>query len=220
MKKIALRAARSLALGGIVMAASPAFAQEEIEFQGFRVGGLAGFDVVSAGVGDEVTGGGEIEDTDLEGAAFYIELGRDFQIGNLVLGFGSEYGTSTASVEITDGTALEEVETGVDFFIGARVGAVVGDRTMIYAKGGYTNNEVKYTVDDPELGTFELDPGVDGFRIGVGVEHMISSSFYIKGEARYSNYSNLELTRPDDTELDIGIDLDRTQVLVGAGFRF
>jgi len=220
MKKNALRAARSLALGGIVLAASPAFAQEEIEFEGFRVGGLVGLDVVSAGVGDEVTGGDEIEDTDLEGAAYYIEIGRDFQIGNLVLGFGSEYGGSSASVDVIDETTLEQVETGVDFFIGVRVGAVVGDRTMIYAKGGYTNNEVKVEIDDPELGMIELDPGVDGFRIGVGVEHMISSSFYIKGEARYSNYSNLELTFEDDTELDLGIDLDRTQVLVGAGFRF
>ena len=219
MKITAARTVRTLVLAGFALAATPAFAQEEIDFSGFRVGGLAGFDVVSAGA-DDITPGDEIEDTDLEGAVFYIELGRDFQIGNLVLGFGSEYGTSTASVEVLDGTALEELETGVDFFIGARVGAVVGDRTMIYAKGGYTNNEVKYTVEDPELGTFELDPGVDGFRIGVGVEHMISSSFYIKGEARYSNYSNLELTGPDESELDIGIDLDRTQVLVGAGFRF
>jgi len=220
MNNIAARFARNLALMSIALAATPAFAQDEVKLDGFRIGGLAGLDLVSAGAGDEVTFGTEIEDTDLEGAAFYIEIGRDFRIGDLVLGFGSEYGTSTASVEVTDGTVLEELETGVDFFIGARVGAVVGDRTMIYAKGGYTNNEVTYTVDDPQLGTFELDPGVDGFRIGVGVEHMISSGFYIKGEARYSNYSNLELTGPDETEIDIGIDLDRTQVLFGAGFRF
>lgn len=220
MTNTALRAAQTLALASMAFAATPAFAQDEIEFDGFRVGGLVGLDVLSAGIGDEVTPGEEVNDTDLEGVAYYIELGRDFQIGDLVLGFGSEYGSSSASVDIIDETPLDQVETGVDFFIGARVGYIVGDATMIYAKGGYTNNEVKLEIQDPELGLIELDPGVDGFRIGLGVEHMISSSFYIKGEARYSNYSNLELTLPDETEVDLGIDFDRTQVLLGAGFRF
>lgn len=231
MTKIAVRTARSLALATIALAASPAFAQDEVDFNGFRAGVLVGYDSVSPG--------DEAEDISLDGFAYYAEIGRDFQIGDLVLGFGSEYGSSTASDEVIDGPVSESIETGVDFFIGARVGYVVGGRTMIYAKGGYTNNEVKIEIDDPDFGLIEADPGVDGFRIGAGVEHMISSSFYIKGEARYSNYSNLELTFDDisedvtdtitdgegtptfeDDELDLGIDLDRFQLLVGVGVKF
>ena len=106
------------------------------------------------------------------------------------------------------------VETFGDvLLLRGRLGFVVGGRTLLYAKGGYTNAgfDTRYTSPNstPAIDIHDKDH-VDGWRLGAGAEVKLTDKFYLKGEYRYSNYSS------DDA----GIDAKRHQVVGGVGVRF
>ena len=188
--------------------AAPAFAQDadaDSSFTGPRVEVITGWDRVD----DASTPGTDAEDGVVYGGA----VGYDFQLGGAVLGFeGEATGATTrqrATSVIVPGDSFR-VKAGRDLYVGGRVGFVVGERALIYAKGGYTNAQVdtRYingatTVDDKET--------LDGWRLGAGAEVNLTGNIYVKGEYRYSNY-----TQANNTQ----IDLDRHQVVGGVGIRF
>ena len=101
------------------------------------------------------------------------------------------------------------VSAGRDLYVGARAGVVVGERALIYAKGGYTNARFNthYTSTTSDI---EDHDTVGGFRVGAGAEVKLNDKLYLKGEYRYSKY---------DSD-DVGVDAKRHQVLGGVGVRF
>lgn len=134
------------------------------DFQGPRI-------EVTAGA-DDVTGG--FDPTDVTyGAA----LGYDLQFGKVVVG-----------VEATAANVFDRADLGV----GARIGYVVNENVLAYARGGYTNLD---------LGRRE----VEGLSVGGGLEVNVAGPVFIKGEYRY-------------TDFEAG--LGRHGGLVGIGFRF
>lgn len=222
MKKILF----SLA-AGTAMASAPAMAQDVAPvdpFSGFHVEALAGYDVSKAGssVDDDVN---EDNDQSIDGLAYGVGAGYDFRMGNFVAGPEAEVTWSTAKTKFDDGDfegfGIGNVKTNRDLYVGARLGYVVTPRTMVYAKGGYTN--AKFDVNNAS-GTIETnrDIDADGWRIGAGVEQAISNNVFAKVEYRYSNYEKGELDYtgdfPDGQRFDL--DLDRHQVMAGVGVRF
>ena len=96
-------------------------------------------------------------------------------------------------------------------FAGARLGYVVGERTLGYVVGGYENlrNKTSFNgtlngVDAPKRG----HDSENGFRVGAGLEHAISQHAFIKAEYRYS-WTGAE--SPSSV---------RHQIVSGIGFRF
>ncbi len=209
-----------------IATSAPAMAQSADDpFTGFRVGALAGFD--SSRAGDEVDDeANEDNDQSIEGIGYGVEAGYDFNAGGVVLGVEAELTDSTADVEIDDGDfegfGLGDVETGRDIYVGARVGTLVGDNALVYAKGGYTN--ARYNISSSFDGDdFRSSIDADGFRVGAGVEYAFGTNTFAKLEYRYSNYGEAEIDFEDDglADVDIGeIDTDRHQVMAGVGFRF
>jgi outer membrane immunogenic protein len=126
---------------------------------------------VTAGV-DDVTGG--IDPTDVTyGAA----LGYDLQIGKVVAG-----------VEATAANVFDRADLGA----AARLGYVVNENVLAYARGGYSN----------------LDLGarsVDGLTVGGGLEVNVTDSVFTKVEYRYTDFEQ---------------GLGRHGGLVGIGVRF
>ena len=126
---------------------------------------------VTAGA-DDVTGG--VDPTDVTyGAA----LGYDLQFGKVVVG-----------AEATAANVFDRADLGV----GARLGYVVNDNVLAYARGGYTN----------------LDLGrrsVDGLTVGGGLEVNVVGPVYGKVEYRYTDFEG---------------GLGRHGGLVGVGIRF
>ncbi|EJL34291.1 outer membrane protein [Novosphingobium sp. AP12] len=222
MKKILF----SLA-AGTAMASAPAMAQNVAPvdpFSGFHVEALAGYDVSKAGssVDDDVN---EDNDQSIDGFAYGVGAGYDFRAGNFVVGPEAEVTWSTAKTSFDDGDfegfGIGNVKTNRDLYVGARVGYVVTPKTMIYAKGGYTN--AKFDVRNASgTVTTNRDLDADGWRIGAGVEQAISNNVFAKLEYRYSNYEKGELDYrgdfPDGDRFDL--DLDRHQVMAGVGVRF
>lgn len=227
MRKIILAAL----LAGTV--AAPAYAQsgEASPFTGLRVEGLVGYDSLKSGNDDDdgVDTSEDEGDESIDGVAFGVGAGYDFDLGGLVAGIEGEFSESTAeqeSDETIDGVAFTSgVEVGRDLYIGGRLGFRVAPSTLLYAKAGYTNTSIEANVDGGGE-RFEFDTNVDGYRVGAGIEQLFGPSAYGKVEYRYSNYSNLDFS--DDFDLDefesedfdTNIDLDRHQVVAALGWRF
>lgn len=180
-------------------AAAPALAQPAAPFTGPRIEALVGYDHLR---GD---GGGR------DGVSYGVGVGYDFQIGGAVAGIEGEAGDSSVS-QCQNGfvTAADRICVNAkrDLYVGGRLGAVVGPRTLVYAKAGYTNQRVGVNYTDGTqagAGNFRLAENLNGVRVGAGIEHQLGSRTYLKAEYRYSNYEK---------------GFDRHQVVGGIGVRF
>lgn len=213
--------------------ATPAFAQEAPVHSGFRIEALGGYDQIKISVDEDVAGEELSGSTD--GVLYGIGLGYDYSTGGLVLGVEGEIAQSSIGQDvafdeeeiegsIVDGTA--GLHVAEDIYLGGRIGAVAGN-TLFYAKAGYSMATVKFdaagTVDG-EPGELAADLGMNGVRIGLGVEHQFSGRFYGKLEYRYTDYSDAEIEAEGEElgvdELFDYVNVKRHQVGLGLGYRF
>ena len=119
-------------------------------------------------------------------------VGYDIQRGGTVFGVEAEGTGSTTDSCSGAGTAASPsicLKAGRDLYAGGRVGAVLGDSTLLYAKAGYTNARVRLTSYDGTTTSTLTGKNLDGVRVGAGVEHNFGGA-YGKVEYRYSNYQD------------------------------
>lgn len=209
--------------------AAPAFAQSAPAnpvFTGPRVAALGGYDAIRPGSTEDSDLDGD--DQTVDGFLYGGEIGYDFAAGGALIGIEGEVSDSTGKVEVNstdpDFFGFGRVETDRDLYVGLRAGILATPRTLVYAKGGYTNTRLDVLASD---GVNETDANfkLDGYRLGAGVEYAIGNSFlqngFVKLEYRYSNYGDAEFELSNGTELDsFDIDTDRHQVVAGVGIRF
>jgi len=212
--------------------AAPAMAQTGAPFTGLRAEAIAGYDSLESGNDDDdgVDTSDNEGDESINGVAFGVGVGYDFDLGGVVAGVEGEFTESTGKQdfdETIDAPFSSRIETGRDLYIGGRVGFKVAPTTLVYGKAGYTNTAIEGAFEGQDAGDrFEFDSNVDGYRLGAGVEQMLGSNSYAKVEYRYSNYSNLDFSDDfdlddlDAEDFDTKIDLDRHQVMAAIGFRF
>ena len=211
-------------------AATPAMAQDVASnpFTGFRVEGLVGYDTLQSS--DDTADGSESTDETIDGVAYGVGAGFDFDLGGFVAGVEGEFMDSSGEQEANETINGVSTQFGLDVsrdvYIGGRVGVALRPNTLLYAKGGYTSTRLESQIEDT-TDSVNFDSSVDGYRIGAGLEQQFGSGFglgassYAKVEYRYSNYSDFRVgdqVFEDDGEFDI--DLDRHQVLLGLGVRF
>lgn len=219
MKKgLALIAATSL-----TAVSAPAFAQDA-EFSGPWVAGVAGYDINKAGSSqdDDVN---EDRDESVEGLMYGAAVGYDIDLGTMVVGAEAELTDSEADTDYDNNFntfGLGAVDAGRDIYAGVRAGYKVAPRTMVYAKGGYTNARYNYVGTDGET-RYNRSLDTDGWRVGAGVEQKFGTNTFGKIEYRYSNYKEGEIDFeaediPDSDRFDI--DTDRHQVVASVGMRF
>lgn len=183
---------------------APACAQDDQPFQGPWVGASVGYDHFSAGGGED--------NSSSDGIAYGIAVGYDFKLDKIVLGIEAELTDSSVKASATDvlevGDAIG-LAAGRDIYAGLRLGMMVSDNAMIFAKGGYTNQRFSstYTLDNE---TEKASGNTDGWRLGAGVEFDLGKPF-ARIEYRYSTYGTFS-----DTELETS----RHQAMVTAGLRF
>ncbi|RYF06975.1 MAG: porin family protein [Oxalobacteraceae bacterium] len=147
--------------------------------------------------------------------------GYDVRTGDVVVGvLGEISGTKNKNCGTYDIAAAPPIPSFAGrvcyrsqraLFAGARLGYVVGERTLGYVLGGYENLRTKYSVDGTLNGADAPQHSHDsenGFRVGAGLEHAISEHAFIKAEYRYS------WTGPQDPTSV------RHQIVSGIGVRF
>ena len=222
MRKFVLAAASLAAL-----TATPALAQsapsdpDTPAFNGPRAGVLLGYDRVQPG---QIANSNIDDSNSADGLTYGGDVGYDVQKGRWVFGVEGEVTGSTSKVTNNPSAAgalgYGRVKAGRDLYAGARVGYAVAPRTLLYAKGGYTNQRLDLVASD---GTTETGRhyNLDGWRAGAGLEQKLGSNTYAKIEYRYSNYGNarLEYASGGNTN-NFSVDTDRHQVVAGVGFRF
>jgi outer membrane immunogenic protein len=161
---------RILAITALALAtvATPAFAQEEHDFNAGHIKIIGGLDSVDDGVSDD------------NGGVYGVAAGYDFDLGAFVGGIEGEATLAATKACIT--TAC--VEAGRDLYGGVRIGVKVGGASMLYVKGGYTNAQVNGTLSGAVITREEFD----GVRVGIGAQTVVGRNLYFNIEYRYSNY--------------------------------
>jgi outer membrane immunogenic protein len=198
----------ALAAATAAVIATPALAQDgpppaygpsaNGPFTGFHVDGLVGW--------DQLRNGGH-----KSGVAYGVGAGYDIQRGNIVLGIEGEATDANTRQRNYDVFATGDrlrTDAGRDLYVGGRIGTVIGGRTLLYAKAGYTNARVGVRYDDGTsagLDDFRYHTNLDGVRVGAGAEYAIGPNSYLKAEYRYSNYEQ---------------GYSRNQIMGGFGFHF
>ncbi|MFA6112568.1 MAG: outer membrane beta-barrel protein [Sphingomonas sp.] len=189
--------AAAITLSGFV--AGPALAQDK-PFEGASVTVIGGVEV-SQSFGDAKVG-----------ALYGGQLGYDWQSDHIVFGLEGEVTGATATDCTTyyypgGANARSCEKPGRDLYVGGRVGTVLGESTLLYAKGGYTNlrRAFDYTSGGSGPASYSGSGTTDGFRVGLGVEKRLESGLTLKTEYRYSNHEG-----PYSSH----------QAVVGLGYRF
>lgn len=214
--------------GGSALVSVPALAQtaadEGSTFTGPRVEAILGYDINKAGssVDDDVN---EDNNHTTKGLLYGVGVGYDVDLGGAVIGAEAELTDSTAKTGFDNGQfagfGIGNVKANRDIYVGARVGAKVSPKVLLYAKGGYTNAKFDVRSSDGTT-TFRDDLDADGYRLGAGAEYAFSKNTFAKVEYRYSNYKKAEIdldgTLPDSERFKV--DTDRHQIAAAVGWRF
>lgn len=217
--------------------ATPAQAQD---LSGFRLEGRLGWEQVGTNATlpnpdeDEDEDGDELLIASDKGSdpSFGVELGYDVQLGSsFVLGAyaGADLSNTEMCAElIEDDLACTELER--TFTVGARAGLAVGETSLVYVKGGYSNGKFATTYDadvtdnddDDAVAIEEFSGTESGFHIGGGVELGLTESLYAKVEYVYTDFGSRShlLEEMDDDAPGLTLGSDRHQVIAGIGLRF
>jgi outer membrane immunogenic protein len=209
----------SIALFALTAAiAAPAAATD---FAGARAELRGGWDRTTIGVSyndasDSISGSDH-----KDGFNLGAEIGYDFQAGqSLVAGAyaGIEGATTKVCSELV-GNDRACLKLGRNFTVGARLGAKVSPLVMVYAKGGYSNGQLRTTYDNADDPTLDVRDHVNrgGFHIGVGGEVAVGRQGYVRAEYVRTNYNDYDYADPD---VHVNVDGHRDQGLVGFGIRF
>ena len=222
MRTLLLTAAASaIALASAVPAAAQDRDDNATTFTGPRVGVLLGYDKLQPGS----TQNSSISDNNSANGLLYGgDIGYDVALGGIVLGAEGEVTGSTGKVSNNPVAAgalgYGRVKNGRDLYAGVRAGFRAGSNTLIYAKGGYTNQRLDLTANNGTTTTGQHF-NLDGWRLGAGVEQGIGQHTYAKIEYRYSNYNNARFEYANGANTNnFSVDTDRHQVAVGVGYRF
>lgn len=212
-----------LAAGSAIALAVPAAAQDDSTFTGPRIEALIGYDSARPGSTVDIDNDEDV-DQSIDGVAYGVGAGYDFDFGSAVLGIEGEFMKSEAQTDFdTTGFTtfgVSNIEAGRDLYLGARAGFKASPRTLLYVKAGYTNAKMNVLATD-NMTDVETDLNLDGWRAGAGAEMAITDNIYLKGEYRYSQYQEGEVEAPSGLETDrFDVDLDRHQVMFGVGARF
>jgi outer membrane immunogenic protein len=166
---------------------------------GAHAGGGLQHDSFTNGTGNFEGGSNSNGNLNGTGAIAGGQVGCNYQDGNWV--FGLEGEGSWSSIKTTSfssnsrGTETEGFTTknNNDFTIAARVG-IAFDRTLIYGKGGWAwgsfdfNNTSTFTGDGSSTFIQSGSATLNGFLVGVGIEHALTRNWTIKAEYDYIGF--------------------------------
>jgi outer membrane immunogenic protein len=213
---ILIAAATAAALAGPVAAQTTdtdnAFTGPRIEVHG-GVDRIHGKERVNDGV-TTVTAGRH--DTN---GFFGGQIGYDYAIrGSTVVGVFASYDLSNNKVCDSAGSISSCLKAHRNIEGGARIGEVLGGKTLVYVKGAYVNGRFGADASNLTTGAFASATSKrDGWRAGAGVEEALSRHAYVKAEYNYSRYNRFD---GDLGAEDVSLRLNRQEALAGVGLRF
>ena len=201
-----MKKALALAVIGAGIVATPAMAQDTRAPGGLYVGVLGGYEGVDVDSADGTA------TASADSAVYGINAGYDLSLGSAFVGVEGELSTSDGSTSFPDsfGGAREGLETGGQYYIGARAGFALTPGIAAYGKVGYTALDTKAFTDSGSLD--ELEKNTDGIRYGAGLQVQLPGPLEGRLEYRRSEYNDLADAGQGDATTD--------QVVAGVALRF
>ncbi len=201
-----LIATATLAIAASIASISPAAAQET--FQGVYAGVEAGWSQNKIGRAETEIGRADVQ-TSQDSATAGIFAGYNQKVSDRIV-LSAEAGFSIGfddAATRTAGSTLASIDPEYSFNLGARAGYIVGDKTLIYARGGYENLRASVRINDATASRYGKDT-FDGWSVGGGVERLLTERVSARLEYRYSDLGG------SDTKFQ------RHQVLAGVAYHF
>ena len=194
----------AIAVIGSGLFAAPAMAQQAPG--GLYIGVIGGYE----GVDVESADGAATASAD--SAVYGVNAGYDLNLGGAFVGVEGELSTSSGSTRFPDsfGGAREGLETGGQYYLGARAGFAVTDGIAAYGKVGYTALDTRSFTESGSLS--ELEDNTSGIRYGAGLQVALPGPLEARVEYRRSKYDDLGDVDQGDATTD--------QVVAGLAFRF
>lgn len=181
------------ALVALSAAAVPASAQE---FQGPYVGAQAGWNHDIA-INDK-------KDAFIAG----VFAGYDHEVApNIVLGVEGGFSLGASDRIGPSGTNAATIDPNYSFDLSARAGYVVGEKNLVYVRGGYANSRADVSRTIANVTTSD-EQTFDGWFVGGGVERKLIDNVSARLEYRYSDLGSENAK------------YQRHQVLAGVAYRF
>ena len=168
---------------GIAAVPTSAYANEAPG--GFYIGAIGGFE----GVDVESADGSAKASAD--SAVYGINAGYDLSLGGAFVGIEGELSTSDGTTNFPGSFAgaREGLETGGQYYVGARGGFALTPGLAAYGKIGYTALDTRAFTDSGSLG--ELKENADGLRFGGGLQLQLPGPLEARVEYRRSKYNEL-----------------------------
>jgi len=137
-----------------------------------------------------------------------VYAGYDREFGRIVVGgeLGVSFGTDDA-INAANGIARYRIDPRRSFDVSARAGYLITPKTLVYARGGYVNEQVRTTLTPP-AGSVSRSDDRNGWLAGGGLERVLLPHLSVRAEYRYVDLSD-----------GFG-KWDRHQVLTGITWRF
>jgi outer membrane immunogenic protein len=201
---LTLSCAASMAADLPMQTKAPVYAAPAFNWTGFYIGAQGGGGLIS----------NNSEGSNGNGAIAGGQFGYNYQDGNWVFGIeGEGYWSGIKGIGnssevpnlIFNNTATDidrsSVKNNYDFTIAGRLG-IAFDRTLIYGKGGWAwgnySFDSSFTDSNPgspvSTGSFSAGGTLNGFLVGVGVEHALTRNWTVKLEYDYIGYGSKELS--------------------------
>ncbi|HEX5182607.1 MAG TPA: outer membrane beta-barrel protein [Allosphingosinicella sp.] len=156
----------------------------------------------------------------IDGADFGAELGYDYVAGSsfLVGAYGGAELSTGKTCRPVFGGDSGCIKAGRNFTAGIRAGVPAGHGVLIYAKGGYSNGQLKASYRDGNpADSFDGSSNRSGWHIGAGVEAKLTRNAYAKVEYVYTRYNGYHY---DLLATHLSADAERHQLLLAFGFHF
>lgn len=170
---------------------------------------------------------------DADGAIGGFQAGYNFQVDQFVFGVEGEYSFSDVNGSFNfDETRPEAIAGGSLEWIAAIKGraGITFDRTLVYATGGYAvakNEGFANNVFDaaPAIDVATGSETMDGYVVGLGIEHALTQNLSIRGEYNYydfgsANFNMVSDAYPEGVVLETQPDITLNVVKVGLNYRF
>ena len=193
----------ALAVVATGLAATPAVAQSTGGLYVGAVGGYEGIDVESAD--------GTVS-ADADAAVYGVSAGYDLSLGGAFVGVEGELSTTGDSTTFPGNVAgaRDGLETGGQYYIGARAGFALTPGIAAYGKVGYTALDTKAFTSAGTLA--ELEDNAGGIRFGGGVQVQLPGPLEGRLEYRRSRYKDVGDGSYGNATTD--------QIVAGVGVRF
>lgn len=192
-------------LSAVTVITSPAQAET---FSGPYIGATAGWDrseIADRTIDSQRVDSESSRDALVLGgyAGYNYKIAEKFVIG-AEAGFAATVDDKVRT--ISSGQPLT-IDPRYSFDLGARVGYLVTEKALVYARGGYASNRVRTTLETAG-GSVRQSNNLDGWQVGGGIEYAFTDRISARAEYRYSDFGRN------------GGQYDRHQTLVGISYNF